>query len=135
MFEHPVIADLGGEPGPEVLKAGITLNAVLNLALLPGQNLPYNHVLQAWTGGSGESLPDYPQAIEDYQYSDQPGGRRRLRRPRNGGDRRHRPLPDPQHQRDRGRGLGVAEVHRRLEHRRPGGRRRRRLTASSRSRP
>jgi hypothetical protein len=65
-FDHPIVAEVDGtSPGPEVGKAGLTLQGAANL-LLVGQNLVFNHVLQAWTGENGDSLPAYPQATEDY---------------------------------------------------------------------
>ncbi|HEX8745019.1 MAG TPA: FG-GAP-like repeat-containing protein [Thermoleophilaceae bacterium] len=65
-FDHPILADIDPDsPGPEVAKAGLTLQGAANL-LVVGQNFPYNHVLQAWNGEDGDELPAYPQNIEDY---------------------------------------------------------------------
>ncbi|HEX8074930.1 MAG TPA: FG-GAP-like repeat-containing protein [Thermoleophilaceae bacterium] len=64
-FDYPVLGDLDGLPGPEVAKAGLTLQGAANL-LLVGQNQPFNHVVQAWNASTGQELPTYPQAIEDY---------------------------------------------------------------------
>ena len=65
-FDHPIVADVDSlSPGPEVAKAGLTLQGAANL-LLVGQNLPFNHVLQAWNGENGDSLAAYPQNTEDY---------------------------------------------------------------------
>jgi hypothetical protein len=72
LFEYPVAADLDGLPGLEVIKGGLTLNGLVNLGVAVGQNLPYNHVVQAWNGQSGASLPSYPQAVEDYQLLSSP---------------------------------------------------------------
>jgi hypothetical protein len=37
-----------------------------------GQNLPYNHVVQAWNAQTGASLPTFPQAVEDFQLLSSP---------------------------------------------------------------
>jgi hypothetical protein len=72
LFENPIAANLDGAPGLEVLKGGVTLNQLVNIGVGVGQNLPYNHVLQAWNGQSGISLPAYPQAVEDFQLLSSP---------------------------------------------------------------
>jgi hypothetical protein len=73
LFENPIVADFdSASPGLEVLKGGATLNQLLNLGVTVGQNLPYNHALQAWNGQTGFSLPAYPQAVEDYQLLSSP---------------------------------------------------------------
>jgi hypothetical protein len=65
-FDDPILADVDTTAaGPEVAKAGLTLQGAANL-LLVGENLPYNHVLQAWGASSGKELPAYPQNTEDY---------------------------------------------------------------------
>jgi hypothetical protein len=66
LFEYPVIGNFDGQEGPEIAKGGLGLNAVLNL-LLVGQNLPFNHVVQAWSPATGTYLPGYPVATDDYQ--------------------------------------------------------------------
>jgi hypothetical protein len=70
-FEYPSVANLNGGDTLEVLKGGITIEGVANL-LLVGQNAPYNHVMQAWDGASGDPLPGWPQAVEDYQWGSNP---------------------------------------------------------------
>ena len=72
LFENPIAADLDGLPGLEVIRGGLTLNGLVNLGIAVGQNLPYNHVVQAWSGATGQSLPAYPQAVEDYQLLSSP---------------------------------------------------------------
>ena len=54
------------------MKGGLTLNQLVNLGVAVGQNLPYNHVMQAWNGQTGASLPAFPQAVEDYQLLSSP---------------------------------------------------------------
>ncbi len=50
----------------------MTLNQVVNLGVAVGQNLPYNHVVQAWNAETGASLPTFPQAVEDFQLLSSP---------------------------------------------------------------
>jgi subtilase family protein len=72
LFENPIVANLDGQPGLEVIKGGLTLNQIVNLGVATGQNLPYNHVVQAWDGKTGNELPAFPQAVEDYQLLSSP---------------------------------------------------------------
>ncbi len=73
LFENPIVADFDtSAAGPEVIKGGLTLNQLVNLGVAVGQNLPYNHVVQAWNGQNGTSLPAFPQAVEDYQLLSSP---------------------------------------------------------------
>ncbi|MEA2439043.1 MAG: hypothetical protein QOH76_467 [Thermoleophilaceae bacterium] len=72
LFENPIVANLDGQPGLEVIKGGLTLNQLVNLGIATGQNLPYNHVVQAWDGKTGNELPAFPQAVEDYQLLSSP---------------------------------------------------------------
>lgn len=75
LFENPVVGNLDGTGGLEVMKGGVSLLQVVNLGVLTGSNLPYNHSLQAWNAGGvagGTSLPAYPQAVEDYQLLSSP---------------------------------------------------------------
>jgi hypothetical protein len=124
LFENPIAANIDGVAGPEIIKGGVTLNQVVNLGVAVGQNLPYNHVVQAWNAQTGASLPTFPQAVEDFQLLSSPGGRGRLRLARQRGGRRHRPVLPAQLQRGRHRGRRLAQVHRRLDLRDPVDRRR-----------
>ncbi len=72
LFENPIAANIDGVAGPEIIKGGVTLNQVVNLGVAVGQNLPYNHVVQAWNAQTGASLPSFPQAVEDYQLLSSP---------------------------------------------------------------
>ena len=72
LFENPIAANIDGSPGLEVIKGGVTLNQLVNIGVATGQNLPYNHVVQAWDGQSGESLPAFPQAVEDFMLLSSP---------------------------------------------------------------
>ena len=68
----PIAANIDGVAGPEIIKGGVTLNQVVNLGVAVGQNLPYNHVVQAWNAQTGASLPSFPQAVEDFQLLSSP---------------------------------------------------------------
>jgi hypothetical protein len=72
LFENPIVANLDGNKGLEVIKGGLTLDQLVNIGVATGQNLPYNHVVQAWNGSSGNELPSYPQAVEDFQLLSSP---------------------------------------------------------------
>jgi uncharacterized repeat protein (TIGR01451 family) len=72
LFENPIAANIDGTPGPEIIKGGVTLNQLVNIGVGTGQNLPYNHVVQAWNAQTGEELPDFPQAVEDFQLLSSP---------------------------------------------------------------
>jgi hypothetical protein len=72
LFENPIVANLDGAAGLEVIKGGLTLQQLLNIGVATGQNLPYNHVVQAWNGRTGDSLPAFPQAVEDFQLLSSP---------------------------------------------------------------
>ncbi|MGH7859969.1 MAG: FG-GAP repeat domain-containing protein, partial [Candidatus Binatia bacterium] len=71
LFEYPSLADLDGDGTLDVIKAGITANGAVNL-LLTGQNLPYNHAILAWNARTGEFLPAFPKATDDYMLLGQP---------------------------------------------------------------
>ena len=49
-----------------MLKGGLTVNGAANL-LAVNQNLPFNHVEQAWDPTTGQSVPGYPRATDDFQ--------------------------------------------------------------------
>ena len=126
LFENPIVGNLDGTGGLEVDQGRDHAGRRgqprhphrPEPALQPraaGLERRHRHLAPGLSAG-GRGLP---AAL-------QPDDRRRLRRARQRGHRRHRPLPDPQHQLDRSRGDGLAEVHRRLELRGPLHRRRRR---------
>jgi hypothetical protein len=72
LFENPIAANIDGVGGPEIIKGGVTLNQLVNIGVGVGQNLPYNHVVQAWNAQTGASLPSFPQAVEDFQLLSSP---------------------------------------------------------------
>ncbi len=72
LFENPIVANFDGLPGLEVIKGGVTTNQLVNLGVAVGQNLPFYHVIQAWNAATGQELPNFPQAVEDYQLLSSP---------------------------------------------------------------
>ena len=70
LADYPSVGDLGSG-GPSVVKGGISLNGVVNL-LAVNQNLAFNHLTQAWDPATGQSLPGYPTATDDFQLVTQP---------------------------------------------------------------
>jgi hypothetical protein len=71
LADYPSVGDLSGAGNPVVVKGGLTLNGVANL-LLVNQNLQFNHVVQAWDPDTGQFLPNYPRATDDFQLVTQP---------------------------------------------------------------
>jgi Subtilase family/FG-GAP-like repeat len=71
LADYPSIGDLSGSGNPVVIKGGLTLNGVINL-LLVNQNLQFNHVVQAWDPDTGQFVPNYPRATDDFQLVTQP---------------------------------------------------------------
>jgi hypothetical protein len=71
LADYPAIGDLAGSGDPALVKGGGTLNLAANL-LASNQNLPFNHVVQAWDLGTGAAVPGYPRATDDFQLVSQP---------------------------------------------------------------
>ena len=71
LADYPSIGDLSGDGTPAVVKGGLTLNGVANL-LAVNQNLPFSHVEQAWDPTTGQQLPGFPRATDDFQLLSQP---------------------------------------------------------------
>jgi hypothetical protein len=65
LFESAAVGDVAGTLG--VVKYGVSLGQVVNLAL-PGQNVPYNHLIGAYNATTGASLPAWPTITDDYQF-------------------------------------------------------------------
>src|SRR5439155_469561 len=65
--QHDGMLHAGGPfvAGWPVKLDGLTLNGIVDLVLV-GQNMPFNHVLQAWTGATGQPLPGFPKVIDDF---------------------------------------------------------------------
>ncbi len=66
LFEYPAIGDLDGDGGLEVVKGGLSATGAVNL-LLVGQNLPQQHLVQAWSMDANPALPGWPVVHDDYQ--------------------------------------------------------------------
>jgi hypothetical protein len=67
LFESASVGDLLGTGTPDVVKYEISLGQAANL-LLVGQNFPYNHLIGAWDGSTGTTLPAFPTVTDDYQF-------------------------------------------------------------------
>jgi hypothetical protein len=67
LFESASIGDLLGTGTPDVVKYELTLGQAANL-LLVGQNFPYNHLIGAFDGSTGATLPSFPTTTDDYQF-------------------------------------------------------------------
>ncbi|WP_370324120.1 cell wall-binding repeat-containing protein [Euzebya sp.] len=66
LVEYPSIGDLDGDGGHDIVKGGVGATQAVNL-VLTGQNLPYEHLVQAWSMDAAPYRPGFPAAIDDYQ--------------------------------------------------------------------
>ena len=66
LFESASVGDLLGTGTPDVVKYELSLSQAANL-LLVGQNFPYNHLIGAFDGSTGATLPAFPTVTDDYQ--------------------------------------------------------------------
>ncbi|HEX3510839.1 MAG TPA: S8 family serine peptidase [Solirubrobacteraceae bacterium] len=66
LFESASVGDVLGTGKPDVVKYELSLGQAANL-LLVGQNFPYNHLIGAFDGETGLSLPAFPTVTDDYQ--------------------------------------------------------------------
>jgi hypothetical protein len=67
LFESASVGDLLGTGTPDIVKYELTLGQAANL-LLVGQNFPYNHLIGAFDGSTGATLPAFPTVTDDYQF-------------------------------------------------------------------
>jgi hypothetical protein len=67
LFESAVVGDLTGAGTPDIVKYELSLGDAANL-LLVGQNFPYNHLIGAWDGTTGATLPAFPTVTDDFQF-------------------------------------------------------------------
>jgi hypothetical protein len=67
LFESASVGDLLGSGTPDVVKYELSLGQAANL-LLVGQNFPYNHLIGAFDGSTGATLPAFPTVTDDYQF-------------------------------------------------------------------
>ncbi len=71
LADYSAVGDISGLGQPSVVKGGLTVNGAANL-LAVNQNLPFNHVVQAWDPTTGASIPGFPRATDDFQLVAQP---------------------------------------------------------------
>jgi subtilase family protein len=67
LFESASIGKLDPLSGPAIVKYGLSLSDVANLAL-SGQNAPYNHLIGAYNAQTGTPLPAFPRITDDFQF-------------------------------------------------------------------
>ncbi|MDX6604818.1 MAG: cell wall-associated protease [Solirubrobacterales bacterium] len=68
LFESASLGKLlPGEASPAIVKYGLSLGGVANLALA-GQNAPYNHLIGAYNSETGTALPAFPRVTDDFQF-------------------------------------------------------------------
>ncbi|HEY0317815.1 MAG TPA: S8 family serine peptidase [Solirubrobacterales bacterium] len=67
LFESASIGKLLPSGGPDIVKYGLSLGDVANLALA-GQNAPYNHLIGAYDAETGTALPAFPRVTDDFQF-------------------------------------------------------------------
>jgi hypothetical protein len=67
LFESASVGDLLGTGTPDIVKYELSLGQAANL-LLVGQNFPYNHLIGAFDGSTGATLPAFPTITDDYQF-------------------------------------------------------------------
>ncbi len=65
LFESAAVGRLAGTLS--IVKYGVSLGQVINLAL-PGQNVPYNHLIGAYDASNGSTLSAWPTITDDYQF-------------------------------------------------------------------
>jgi hypothetical protein len=70
LADYASVGALEGET-PSVVKGGLSAAGAANL-LAVNQNLPFAHVVQAWDPATGQGLPAYPRATDDFQLLGQP---------------------------------------------------------------
>jgi hypothetical protein len=67
LFESAVVGDVLGTGTPAIVKYGLSLSDVVNL-LLVGQNVPYDHLIEAFDATTTAPLPAWPRVTDDYQF-------------------------------------------------------------------
>jgi len=68
LFESAAIGKLTpASLDPDVVKYEISAGAAADL-LLVGQNLPYNHLIGAWSSTTGDPKPAFPVITDDFQF-------------------------------------------------------------------
>ena len=121
LLSYPALADFDGDTDLDIIKGMISAAGAANL-LLVGQNVPFNHVISAWDATSGENLPTYPKATDDFVLLSHPvvadvGKPGVAGAPSDGVNEiivGHRHVPAPRLQPGRRGARGLAEADRRL---------------------
>jgi hypothetical protein len=67
LFESAAIGDVNGDGTPDLTKYELGTLGAINL-LLTGQNIPYSHLIGAWSATTGQSLSAFPTITDDYQF-------------------------------------------------------------------
>ena len=67
LFESASVGKLLPAGDPDIVKYGLSLGDVANLALA-GQNVPYNHLIGAYDPTTGAPLPAFPRITDDFQF-------------------------------------------------------------------
>ncbi len=67
LFESASVGKLLPAGDPDIVKYGLSLGDVANLALV-GQNVPYNHLIGAYDPNTGLPLPAFPRITDDFQF-------------------------------------------------------------------
>jgi hypothetical protein len=71
LFESAAVGDVLGVGSLALVKYGLTLGGLANLAL-PGQNFPYSHTMGAYDASTGQPLPAWPTITDDYEFLSAP---------------------------------------------------------------
>lgn len=66
-FGHGSFGDMNADGVPDFATGGAGAKLAVNLAG-GWKNQPFNHQVGAWDGADGDSLPGFPQIIEDYLF-------------------------------------------------------------------
>jgi hypothetical protein len=65
LLSYPAIADFDGDSDLDIIKGMISAAGAANL-LLVGQNVPFNHLVNAWDATTGTRLSSFPKATDDF---------------------------------------------------------------------
>lgn len=71
LFEYPAVGDTTGAGNLSIYKGGLPAEGLANL-VAAGQNIPFTHVVQGWDARTGQALPGWPRATDDWQLLSSP---------------------------------------------------------------